>query len=490
MSNLSELLPSGGGQNVVEFTADGAISAGDAVALQTDGTVTGISSTGNPAAIGAAQVYETGNAYYKGITSAGTNKVVVFYADGNNGSYPTCAVGTVSSTDNTVTWATPVVVESSAVGDELDLTYSPTDSVVIFVWSTSTFGRIRKASLSGTSLTFGTAVNLTGSGVASNLKITMAETENYAIVVYRRSASSGYGYYRNQECGNGTTVSQASETAFKSANVTSLDVIASSTLGDVLICYRIVSTATGQLIASGLPGSYSTSFSFSGETQFSTVTPEAQLSGFNESLDRAVVYFAESTSGHYARVVGTNAGASVTLYGSNTSVASTTYNSPLMASIDTDNNTLFFGYCDSANSNYGTYRLATMTTTSITFTGSNLVTDFAITTTTNDSAVAYNSQTGKFVVAVRAASGSQGTSNVVAPASSNVADFIGLASAAISDTASGDINVKGGINEAQTGLTIGSDYYVQDDGTLSTTSSSVKVGQAITATTINMMDLT
>ena len=37
MSNLSELLPSGGGQNVVEFTADGAISSGAAVALTSAG---------------------------------------------------------------------------------------------------------------------------------------------------------------------------------------------------------------------------------------------------------------------------------------------------------------------------------------------------------------------------------------------------------------------------------------------------------------------
>ena len=86
----------------------------------------------------------------------------------------------------------------------------------------------------------------------------------------------------------------------------------------------------------------------------------------------------------------------------------------------------------------------------------------------------------------------RGTVNIynVPSTTTNVSDFIGLAADAISDTASGDINVKGGINEAQTGLTIGSDYYVQNDGTLSTTSSSVKVGQAISATTINMMDLT
>jgi hypothetical protein len=46
---------------------------------------------------------------------------------------------------------------------------------------------------------------------------------------------------------------------------------------------------------------------------------------------------------------------------------------------------------------------------------------------------------------------------------------------------------------AQSGVfAIGSDYYVQTDGTLATTADdpSVKVGQAISATTINMMDLT
>ena len=72
----------------------------------------------------------------------------------------------------------------------------------------------------------------------------------------------------------------------------------------------------------------------------------------------------------------------------------------------------------------------------------------------------------------------------------NSADFIGITAEAISDTATGAVNVYGGINEAQTGLTIGSDYYVQADGSLSTTASAVKVGQAISATTINMMDLT
>ena len=74
----------------------------------------------------------------------------------------------------------------------------------------------------------------------------------------------------------------------------------------------------------------------------------------------------------------------------------------------------------------------------------------------------------------------------------NVASFIGIASEAISSAATGSVNVYGGINEVQTGLTIGSDYYAQADGTITTTSTSpaVKVGQAISATTINMVDWT
>jgi hypothetical protein len=72
----------------------------------------------------------------------------------------------------------------------------------------------------------------------------------------------------------------------------------------------------------------------------------------------------------------------------------------------------------------------------------------------------------------------------------NYTSFIGITAEAISDTATGAVNVYGGINEAQSGLTIGSDYYVQADGSLSTTTSTVKVGKAISATTINMMDLT
>ena len=48
----------------------------------------------------------------------------------------------------------------------------------------------------------------------------------------------------------------------------------------------------------------------------------------------------------------------------------------------------------------------------------------------------------------------------------------------------------GGINAQQTSLVIGSKYYVQDNGTLGTTVTSTFAGQAVSATTLNIRDLT
>ena len=67
--------------------------------------------------------------------------------------------------------------------------------------------------------------------------------------------------------------------------------------------------------------------------------------------------------------------------------------------------------------------------------------------------------------------------------SSNNTNWIGFASEAISNAASGDILVVGSTDENQSSLTVGSTYYVQQDGTLGTsTANAIKAGRAIAAT--------
>ena len=81
---------------------------------------------------------------------------------------------------------------------------------------------------------------------------------------------------------------------------------------------------------------------------------------------------------------------------------------------------------------------------------------------------------------------SDGTVSAVSSGASNYTDFIGISDAAISDTASGSVTIKGGISTNVTGLTANLTYYVQDNGTLSTTTSSVLAGKALSSTSINL----
>ena len=71
----------------------------------------------------------------------------------------------------------------------------------------------------------------------------------------------------------------------------------------------------------------------------------------------------------------------------------------------------------------------------------------------------------------------------------NNTDFIGITDEAISSAASGNVTIKGGIAvNGLSSLTPGSDYYAQADGTISTvsTGSAVKIGRAMSATSINL----
>ena len=66
-------------------------------------------------------------------------------------------------------------------------------------------------------------------------------------------------------------------------------------------------------------------------------------------------------------------------------------------------------------------------------------------------------------------------------------NYIGIADEAIADTASGKIMLKGGVSTKLSGLTIGTDYYVGEDGNFTTVSTNnQEAGKALTATTLMM----
>jgi predicted RNA-binding protein with PIN domain len=105
-------------------------------------------------------------------------------------------------------------------------------------------------------------------------------------------------------------------------------------------------------------------------------------------------------------------------------------------------------------------------------------------------AATFDTTAQKSVFAFKEMSSGYPNSVTYTPPSTTATSFIGITNAAISSGATGEVAVKGGLSTNQSSLTIGSNYFVQDDGSLATTSSSTKAGKAISTTALNLVDPT
>ena len=142
---------------------------------------------------------------------------------------------------------------------------------------------------------------------------------------------------------------------------------------------------------------------------------------------------------------------------------------------------------DNPNNGYGTVIRGSVSGTSISF-------DTPIvfhSDSTEWTSIAYDSGNSKLVVAYRDNENNLGEavvmdSTTLITTNLTSENYIGIAAEAISDGATGKINIPTGINQGQTGLTTARTYYVQNDGTLSTSagSPSVVAGKAISSTKI------
>ena len=144
-------------------------------------------------------------------------------------------------------------------------------------------------------------------------------------------------------------------------------------------------------------------------------------------------------------------------------------------------------YTNDGVSDYGTYRVGVISGTSITFeTAVNHYTNF-----TSYTAAVYDPDQQKSVVFYRQNSDNNGRATVLQVGYSGVtnltaSNFIGFSQSSYTNGQIADINISGSVDENQTALTAGQIFYVQADGTLSTTADnpSVTAGTAVASTKI------
>jgi hypothetical protein len=135
--DLVPTLGGGGGGTVVELTAASAVASGYAVGFDDGGNVQSVRSVvtdnTNPMSFpSAAVVFESASSIYISTTYDSTNnKIVIAYRDVGNSSYGTAIVGTVSGTS--ISFGTAVVFES-ATSAYISTTYDSTNNKIVIAY--------------------------------------------------------------------------------------------------------------------------------------------------------------------------------------------------------------------------------------------------------------------------------------------------------------------------------------------------------------------
>ena len=506
MSNLSELIPAGGGQNNTDFVADGGITSGKPVILTAAGKAAQVAeSSGSETLGGPVEVNDgvlTKNYGIDVCYDSANEKLVAFWFRSSD-TYPLSAVGTISGT--TTTWGTPVVVESIAGGNvEPVIEYDPDNEKVLLFYARSSDGNIRATvgTVSGTSISFGSSAEYFG-GDGNAIKAVYDTTNNYFLAAYRAVGSTDMSVKAGSiSTGSWVNASSGNHAFATGANTALIDITYDVNADAVALLYRDN--------ANDLYGRTGTVVPADGTTTFGTAT---QIHSGDPSAMGSLTYdsTAQKCVAVFRNVSEYGAGAVITVVGGSTrSFTDGTETAFVSANISGDDMSLNATYAGtSANTttvvfkedsdNYPRFCNGTVTGTSIGFNaaarlwtdnGNNGRNNICPITSGKVAIVAQSSSTtGSLVDNYAYASVLQ---NVETTSNMTATNLLGVASGAILDTATGTINTWGSRNEVQTGLTIGSDYYVQGDGTITTTSTSPAqlIGTAISATQINIKDYT
>ncbi len=412
---------------------------------------------------GSPTVFESATSLFIGTTfDSSNNKVVVAYRDAGNSFYGTAAVGTVSG--DTISYGTPVVFESGAT-EWCAATFDSSNNKVVIAYrdeDNSNYGTGVVGTVSGTSISFGTPVVFSSS---STMRIAATfDTNNNAVAI-------AYVDFGNSEYGtavvgtvSGTAISFGTPVVYESAATSWTAATFDTSYNRNVIAYMDDANSDYGTVQLGVISG--TSFIFGGSPiVFATAATTHIAATYDSNLEKVVIAYRDDGNSMYGTaIVGTVTGSYTMTFGTEV-VFEADRSDYISAAFDSSNNKAVIGYQDPNNSDYGTAIVGTVSGTTISF-GTPVVFEAA---DSQNIAVTFDSNENKTVIAYTdVGNSSYGTGVVFSVGSTNLTanNFVGIADAGISTSATGTIVVQGGTIAGMSGLTTGGKYYVQDDGTL------------------------
>jgi hypothetical protein len=540
MSNLSDLLGGGSTAGTITAVASGALSNGDKVILKSDGKVEVVSGTAEAIPDGA-PMGSTGN-FFGGQSTylftqvafdpTNSNRFAITYVGVVSGNYWLYShIGTISG--NTITLGTTTVVVSSTysnyVGEDARLIWDTHNTNrLILTWYRNGQGFfMHQGTVSGTGITWairhssGTSGYVYGSGNGINNRVSIALDPHVAgrmVLAYIHPTSNKIAF-RVMDC-NSTTSNWSWGSDYSSTQSYSDGAITAASMmlhfdpvtANKVICAGGQPTWKGAVaVVLTLPSSGTTisSSSIGNRIALSLVSssnqdyeaPEFELTGSGGFL---FVSRNDYLSGQFQSIVSAGTidySANTATYGNEAPLwtgAHVPLSNSMHLSVLPNNRTKFVIMCH-ANGGTGPYgQVQHIFTGSIS--GDTVTLDSQAGTYwseyqgTNES-IGVSTTGSRFLAFYQdTGSGSYSTSwdwgirlGQLSETNVTVDNFIGISDAAYSNGATATIQVAGSTDDAQSGLTVGSKHYVQNDGSLSTTADNPSVVSGLALSSTNLL---
>jgi hypothetical protein len=510
--------------------------------LDPDGTMPSASGQGSPVVFDSSSLTERLGVAYDSVNK----KAVIAYSDGGNSEHGSSVVFTPSYNDNNLTsenyigmsrgvaFQSPVTegvgssvqYKTASIADHYPVIFDSNSNKVVIAYQDagdSNKGKARVGTVNGTSISFGTEATWSTSNLYQGVNGVFDSSNNKIVIVYRDSGNSSYGTAIIGTV-SGTDITFGSPVVFNSANSFWFGIAFDSTNNKVVIAYRDQGNNSGY--GSAIVGTVSgTSISFGSEaTLESSVCSKYELAYDTTNEKIVAVYVDGSSQGPLRSKVGTVSGTSIS-FGSEVTVDSDNCTSPKIL-FNPDTGTTIVTYTSNTDSFRGTSKIGTVSGTSISFSSESI---FA--TTGDSQSLAYDSTAQKIVIAYRDTGngydgyivvGTVGASSITYGTPLEFADYnvewfnsafdsnsnkvviiysdqsnsnYGTAivfqntgtetiRGQVTNGQNASVDVIGSVSDNQIGLTAGQQYFVQTDGTISTTAGtpSVLAGTAISAT--------
>ena len=256
------------------------------------GTVSGTSIS-----FGSAAQFESGVTFYISATfDSSNNKVVIAYMDNSNNNYGTAVVGTVSGTS--ISFGTPVVFESTSTS-QIAATFDSSNNKVVIGFDDGSDGDKGHAivgTVSGTSISFGTLQEFEG-GDTNDLKAVFDSSSNKVVFAYTDGGNSDQGTAIVGTV-SGTSISFGTAVTFGSGtSISDKSIAYDSNSNKIIIAYADGSASDeGNVVVGTVSG---TSISFGSEVVFESGAVQTTATVFDTNTNKFAILYEDDDNNDY-----------------------------------------------------------------------------------------------------------------------------------------------------------------------------------------------